>query len=608
MKIFTISMQFILNCLHCELLFPLLGIFCDLGEHSKAVTIFSKGEQAFFDVLGHLLRTSTLKLDQCPAAVAPIRQLVFSEASLLIAHNPQQFADTLTRWKCLFSEFRCQLVRQGLGAMFGTLFQGYEREKISDSSINMEEVLLQHMEEEELLLTTCALPTLKVLSQQNHEAVLRNLSEEEVVLDYIFFSTLRQNPLLEAFCILFERERSPTICCIDYGAVRRIAAVLHSHLSLSGSKENKGEENELVDARIKMELSHLAQLLLPQPIVDILASTRVKHLYISPAADIALLPLDMLPFGCNQLPLFRTFSVSLLSSSRELIRQQATKCIKLNAQMSVPTPSEAEASAKATNVCYIITNPNYNLQKTLESAPFLSGLIDTLRKFLNLSGEQHQGASCAPQLDYSEEEGKSVAAALKSAGLEVKILDGDNAAVSKVISISNPLVLHISSHALATVEPSAFRGNFWSDLKSSITLAGYNTYTQEKLSQIHPEAGIGQLPALAVCSMKLHGTKLVFLSTCVSALGSNPAQEAISGLVEAFLAAGTETVVATLWPVADELAAEFSKLFYSKLKNSGVRPSEALSYAKQQFQSGLSLHWYYWGAFTCYGLDKPLFP
>ena len=546
-------------------------------------------------------------MDQCPATVAPIRQLAFSEASLLIAHNPELFVDTLTRWKCLFSEFRCQLVRQGLGTMFGTLFQWYERERTSDSSINMEDVLLQHMQEEESLLTTCALPTLKVLCKQDHQAVLGNLSEEEVILDYIFFATLRDNPLLEGFCVLFERERVPTICCIDYSAVRRIAAVLHSHLSLSGSKETKGEENEPVDARIKMELSLLAQLLLPQPIADILASTRVKHLYISPAADIALLPLDMLPFGCNQLPLFSSFSVSLLSSSRELIRQQATKSIKLNTQISVPT-SEAKASGETTGMCYIISNPNYNLRKPQESAPFLSGLIDTLSKFLNLSNEQHQGAPCAPQLDCSEEEGKSVAAALKSTGLEVKILDGDNAVVSKVVSISNPLVLHISSHAIATVEPSAFRGNFWSDLKSSITLAGYNTYTQGKLSQLHPEAGIGQLPALAVCSMKLHGTKLVFLSTCVSALGSNPAQEAITGLVEAFLAAGAETVVATLWPVADQLAAEFARLFYNKLKNNGVRPSEALSYAKQQFQSGLSLHWYYWGAFTCYGLDKPLFP
>ena len=523
---------------------------------------------------------------------------------MFVAQNPQHFAAVLVRWKCLFTEFRCQLIRQGLGVTFGSVFKWYAREMTfhtSDSSDNKEDILLQHIQEEESLLASCALPTLKALSQQSYQDIQDTLYEDDLVLDYIFFSTLRENPLLEAFCVLFQKGKNPTVCSIDYSAVRKLAAVLRSLLSLSESKERKGEENTLAEAKFALELSHLAQILLPQPIADILASGRVRHLYISPDADIALLPLDMLPFGDSQLPLFKMFSVSLLSSSRELVRQPLTNSIKLSTQTPVPVLPEKQA-----NECYIIANPNYNLEKPLEPAPFLSGLIDTLAKYLNLSDQQQGSAACAAQLDYSEEEAKSVAAALRSASFEVSIVAGDEATVSRTISISSPVVLHISSHAIATAERAAFRGNFWSDMKSAITLAGYNTYVLGKVNQLYPEAGIGQLPALAVCSMKLDGTKLVFLSTCISALGSNPAQEAVSGLVEAFLAAGAETVVATLWPIADELAAQFSKIFYHRLMNSGVRPSEALSYAKQQMQSRSDFHWFYWGAFTCYGLDRPL--
>lgn len=589
---------------------PPLGIFLDLGDCDRATDTFSKGEQAFFDTMGHLLSTRTLTLDQCPATIVPIRQLVFSEASMLLAQKPQHFADILVRWKCLFTEFRCQLIRQGLGATFGSIFKWYTREMICrtpDSSHNREDLLLQHIQEEKSLLAMRAPSTLKALSQQSCQDIQDVLSEEEVVLDYIFFPTLRENPLLEAFCVLFQKGKNPTICSVDYSAVRKLAAVVHSLLSLSGRKEKKGEENRLAEAKLALELLHLSQILLPQPIADILASGRIRHLYISPDADIALLPLDMLPFGDNQLPLFKTFSVSLLSSSRELIRQPLTNSIKLGTEKPVLTlPEPGASSGEQCNECSIIANPNFNLEKPLEPVPFLSGLIDTLSKYLNISDQQQESTSCAAQLDYSEEEAKSVAAALRSASFEVNIISGDQATVSSTISVCSPVVFHISSHAVATAERASFRGNFWSDLNSAIILTGYNTYALGKFDQLHPEAGIGQLPALAVCSMKLDGTKLVFLSTCISALGLNPAQEVISGLVEAFLAAGAETVVATLWPVADELAAEFSKLFYHELKNSGVRPSEALSYAKQQMQSRFVSHWFYWGAFTCYGLDRPL--
>ena len=106
--------------------------------------------------------------------------------------------------------------------------------------------------------------------------------------------------------------------------------------------------------------------------------------------------------------------------------------------------------------------------------------------------------------------------------------------------------------------------------------------------------------------MKLQGTKLVFLSTCNSASGTSPIQEAVDSLAESFLTVGVETVIATLWPIADQQAADISKVFYSKLVIPGTRPSQALAYAKKHFKrQDEDSYWSSYSAFACYGVDQP---
>ena len=137
---------------------------------------------------------------------------------------------------------------------------------------------------------------------------------------------------------------------------------------------------------------------------------------------------------------------------------------------------------------------------------------------------------------------------------------------------------------LTLTTKSAVRGNFFGDLNcAAIALAGFNTLSRGNFSQLPADCGTAQLPPLAIFSMNLQGTKLVFLSTCNLASGTSPIQEAVNSLAEAFLTAGVETVIASLWPI-DQPGAEISKLFYGKLLISGTRPSEALVYVKKHFK------------------------
>ncbi len=454
----------------------------------------------------------------------------------------------------------------------------------------IEDIILEHMDKEKELSLRLAMPTLDILSQQTYTSIQECLEEGEAVLDYIFFSTLRENSMLDAYCVFFEKAGLPVVYAIDFKALHRIANIWSAFFS--GMRSDKGA----VEGKIKFDMFLVAQVLFPQPLHDILTSGRITHLYISPDRDISQFPLDSLPLsnddiGVPKILLSDKMGVSILSSSRELIRQAITDQL-VRSSAEPPTPKE----------CCIFASPNFNLHKAVDQFSF-SGLVEAFCKVFNISGE----IKLAKEMPHSKEEADFTSFCLEDSGFPVRMFLGDEATLSNIMGVNCPLVLHISSHASSESQKLTFRGNFYSDLDSAILLAGCNTFVKQEFHKLVPEAGMGMLPALAVYSMKLRGTRLVFLSTCVSAAGASHAQESLSNLAEPFLAAGTETVIATLWNVSDESAAEFCKHFYDKLRKPGVRPSQALSYAKQSMESDwVSLLCSTPGAFVCYGQDRPL--
>ena len=97
---------------------------------------------------------------------------------------------------------------------------------------------------------------------------------------------------------------------------------------------------------------------------------------------------------------------------------------------------------------------------------------------------------------------------------------------------------------------------------------------------------------------------LVFLSGCETGLGTAGFTEFARGddyatLARAFLFAGARNVIATLWRIEDEGAAEFARRFYEALET--VEPAEALARAQRGMMS--HAHYskpYYWAG---YGLS-----
>ena len=100
--------------------------------------------------------------------------------------------------------------------------------------------------------------------------------------------------------------------------------------------------------------------------------------------------------------------------------------------------------------------------------------------------------------------------------------------------------------------------------------------------------------------------RLVVLSACLTGVGSGldsdvPAGDEWVGLSRAFLAAGAQRVVATLWPVADGASAELMTRFHAGLA-SGQGAAAALADAQRKAIADLrTANPYYWSGFTLGG-------
>jgi CHAT domain-containing protein/tetratricopeptide (TPR) repeat protein len=120
----------------------------------------------------------------------------------------------------------------------------------------------------------------------------------------------------------------------------------------------------------------------------------------------------------------------------------------------------------------------------------------------------------------------------------------------------------------------------------------------------HPQEGRdnGLLQAWEIFDELRLDADLVTLSACDSGLGKEMGGEGLVGLVRAFQFAGTRSVVASLWGVADYSTAGFMERFYRYLRD-GKSKDEALRAAQidQIRKKGGSSHPFFWAAFELNG-------
>ena len=276
---------------------------------------------------------------------------------------------------------------------------------------------------------------------------------------------------------------------------------------------------------------------------------KASELIISPDGKLNFLPFEALFNGKKYL--LEDCTISYISSGREFIRQSKRK-------------NNDTDSSKV--VIFGTPNYEYGLEDKAKG-----GLITSLSNI-----DDFEPIDSSKEIEIIERYYKNV-----------EVYKGANATIENLMSITNPKILHISTH-----------GFFFNDenitnpmRRSALALTSANdAMFQNNLK--------GIATALKLSSMELYGTELVVLSACETALGTAYDAEGVLGLPKAFIQAGAKKVIMSLWSVSEKGTALLMEKFYTHVHQGESYPL-ALRDAKLEM---IKRHPYYWSAFIMSGI------
>lgn len=171
------------------------------------------------------------------------------------------------------------------------------------------------------------------------------------------------------------------------------------------------------------------------------------------------------------------------------------------------------------------------------------------------------------RLPYSAIEARAVVRAFE--GADVIELAGFNATARRVIELPSETldVLHFATHAVARRDAPEQSALFLSEYAADGSPLPADRLTADDIARSGLRADV------------------VVLSGCATGDGRELRGEGVLGLTYGFLANGSHTVIASLWPVEDALTARFMEEFYAAYRSSG-RPADALRIAQLRSRNG----------------------
>lgn len=306
----------------------------------------------------------------------------------------------------------------------------------------------------------------------------------------------------------------------------------------------------------KRDLQQIARQLdekIMKPVRSLIGNT--KKLFVSPDGNLNLIPFEALIDEQNRY-LVENYSFTYLSSGRDLLRMQVVKESK-NKPLLVANPAFGEPDSMQT------------LALKRQSITTTRNLTDTY--FAPLSGTIQEARS------------------IQTLFPEAEVLSEKRATETTLKQINAPKILHIATHGFFLENINKKDQTENPLLRSGLALAGAN---QRKGV---PDDGV--LTALEASGLNLWGTKLVVLSACDTGLGEVKNGEGVYGLRRAFVLAGTETLVMSLWSVSDLVTRELMTGYYKNLK-AGIGRGESLRQVQlEMLKKTNRRHPFYWASF-----------
>jgi CHAT domain-containing protein/lipopolysaccharide biosynthesis regulator YciM len=293
------------------------------------------------------------------------------------------------------------------------------------------------------------------------------------------------------------------------------------------------------------------------------------HLLISADGELNLIPFEALVDDQGKY-LVEQFSFSYLMSGRDLQRMQVAR--------------------KSDTAPIVVANPFFGEPKTESTKTIAKSNRRSVTTATDLSDVYF-----AP-LGGTAQEAKTI----QSVFPEITMMTGSDATESSLKKINAPLILHIATHGFFLTDQSfptvrntrTLNANVNIKnplLRSGLALAGANVH--------NTETDDGILTALEASGLDLWGTRLVTLSACDTGVGEVKNGEGVYGLRRAFVLAGTESLIMSLWPVSDYVTRELMSNYYKGLKQ-GLGRGEALRQVQlEMLKRKGRQHPFYWASF-----------
>lgn len=227
----------------------------------------------------------------------------------------------------------------------------------------------------------------------------------------------------------------------------------------------------------------------------------------------------------------------------------------------------------------------------------------TAVKNATLIGFPDYGKGVIVQLPGTKVEVDGINKVLKSSGYQVAELTQQDATETNLKSAREVSILHIATHGyfLKDVEHTSWPIGVHADnakdnvlLRSGLMLTGASEADKSKAGLDSANNGI--MTSYEAMNLDLKGTSLVVLSACETGLGEIKAGEGVYGLQRAFLVAGAEAIVMSLWKVDDAATQQLMNNFYANLVKANDK-QKAFKQAQQQLMTKFKEP-FYWGAFV----------
>lgn len=195
---------------------------------------------------------------------------------------------------------------------------------------------------------------------------------------------------------------------------------------------------------------------------------------------------------------------------------------------------------------------------------------------------------------------------LTSSGYKVSKCMEKQASEAALKSVKGPSLMHIATHGYFLADADLTDGDAMGVraenaknnplLRSGLILSGMMAPGQDKSAADLQSNDNGVLTAYEAMNLTLEGTDLIVLSACETGLGDVRAGEGVYGLQRAFLVAGANALIMSLWKVDDAATQQLMTNFYTNWSKTGNK-QKAFKQAQLQLMTKYKEP-YYWGAFV----------